>query len=306
MARNNQELAHHWAHQVQPSDRGSSFFYNGAKIYSFGYHFCIARLLPDGVVVYGTHRWSGSYTSRHQSLVRQAVSDKKIVYCNDPDATAKQNMAKARADIAEALEQSESKRRREDTRASLKARALRVAEEINEYLEALPANERAGVEPIDLATLDHIREEAAKARELALKVEEEQRARELVKQQERLGLWRQHMFDGYLGMYVPAALRLSKDRTAVETSRGASIPVTHAKRLWNYICDVRANPKKEMDYGDGMRLGNYRLTKIEADGSIVVGCHNIAYSEIEGIAHELGLTDTSEAQRAWDKATKKG
>jgi hypothetical protein len=36
-------------------------------------------------------------------------------------------------------------------------------------------------------------------------------------------------------------------------------------------------------------VGHYRLTKIRGDGSMVVGCHDIPYSEIEMIARQLGL-----------------
>jgi hypothetical protein len=91
---------------------------------------------------------------------------------------------------------------------------------------------------------------------------------------------------------VPTMLRLSKDGKSVETSKGANIPVSFARRLWNYITDIRANgfPKgMEENYGAGQRLGHYTLNRIEADGSIVVGCHQIAYVEIEGIAKQLGL-----------------
>ena len=48
------------------------------------------------------------------------------------------------------------------------------------------------------------------------------------------------------------------------------------------------------DYEVGMDLGGYKLTKIRRDGSIVVGCHDIPYAEIEGVAKELGLLKVEE------------
>jgi hypothetical protein len=78
----------------------------------------------------------------------------------------------------------------------------------------------------------------------------------------------------------------------VETSFGAEIPVADAERLWPVIQRVMSGDK---DYDVGMELGGYRLTKIRRDGSIVVGCHDIAYSEIERIAQQLGLMETAAA-----------
>jgi hypothetical protein len=291
MARNNHDLAHSWAHQLKTEDKGSSFFYVGPKIYSFGHHFCIARILPSGVVVFGTHRWSGSYTSRHQSLARSAVSHKKLVYCHDPDASARENRETTLKEIAAALIEGESLRKKPHTRAAAKARAIHLAEEFNEYLAAIPAKEVHATQPIDLSQFDAIREEAQQAKALAEAEAKEREKRRVVEYQERLDRWRRFDYHGFLGMNVPDALRLSKDGQNVETSRGANIPVSHAKRLWPLIENVRA--VKQPLTGRDFKLGHYTLTEIKADGSIVVGCHNISYAEIETIAKMLGLLETA-------------
>lgn len=40
------EVAHYWANKVQPEGKAGNMFYVGDKIYSYGYHFCIARHVP--------------------------------------------------------------------------------------------------------------------------------------------------------------------------------------------------------------------------------------------------------------------
>jgi hypothetical protein len=86
-------------------------------------------------------------------------------------------------------------------------------------------------------------------------------------------------------------LRLSEGGVGgvcVETSAGAIIPLDAALRLWPVILRVM---KGDKDYEVGMALGHYRLTQIRTDGSIKVGCHDIAFDEIEGIAKQLGLLE---------------
>lgn len=286
-----QELAHVWAqnnHEATWRAKGSNMLFVGPRIYSWGDHFCIARILPSGVAVYGRHKYSSS-TGKHQSIVRGAISHRTVVYCYDPDDSAANNMAVARKDVAAALVEGENKKRREHTRAACKAQALKFAEEANAYLAALPDDEKVGVKPIDLSTLDHIREEALRAAELAKAAYEVHQKKKLEAERTKLVEWRAHEYHGYLNMIT--ALRLSKDGTEVETSRGASIPVTHAKRLWPLIENVRAVKQPLVR---SFNLGHYHLSVINADGSIVVGCHNIPYSEIERIARELGLLKEGE------------
>ena len=72
------EVAHLWAGQKQDSGRNSgNFYFRGNKIYSYGSHFEIARILTfkDGKqVVLWNHRTYSSSTSGHQSYVRSAIS----------------------------------------------------------------------------------------------------------------------------------------------------------------------------------------------------------------------------------------
>lgn len=72
----------------------------------------------------------------------------------------------------------------------------------------------------------------------------------------------------------------------VETSRGARVPVEHAKTLARlYRITVR---KGGMDWSDGTgpKVGFYRVNKIGADGTLVIGCHEFNPEEA-GRLYEL-------------------
>lgn len=72
----------------------------------------------------------------------------------------------------------------------------------------------------------------------------------------------------------------------VETSRGARVPVEHAKNLARlYRITVR---KGGMDWSDGTgpKVGFYRVNKIGADGTLVIGCHEFNAEEA-GRLYEL-------------------
>lgn len=66
----NKELAKQFANGARKG-RGSNLFIDGDTIYSYGYHFPVARRNNDGTFWFNPEKRSQS-TSRHQSLVRYA------------------------------------------------------------------------------------------------------------------------------------------------------------------------------------------------------------------------------------------
>jgi len=277
--RDSAEVFHFWANQVQPQGRAGNVFFDGPYLFSYGRHFCIARILPGGTVAFTNRRYSVT-TTRHVSEARQAARHLDVVTCYDPLDTAAANRRTAvevmTADIKAAL----APRIRETTREARRAAGYRAAADFNTYLAALPEHER-NAPPIDLDAGAM----AAAEREAAALAEAEQ-ARRAALAAERVDDWRQG--GPTISLYsLPPMLRLSSDGAEVETSHGARIPVEDARRLWPIIERVRSGTK---DYTPGEPVGNYRLTQIKSDGSIVVGCHSIAYAEIASIAAALGLS----------------
>lgn len=275
--RNTSEVFHYWANQVQAEGRAASVFFDGAKVYSYGRHFCIARILPSGVVAF-TERTYSMTTAKHKSEARNAARHRTLVYCRDPGDSARENVNHARREIRDALTASTRKGTRHTTRDAHKARALRIAENANAYLSALPEDERAGILPIDTTDLEQVRASLDAIEAAEQRIREEKRQSSLVE-------WRAHAIHTRIGLYsLPVALRLSLEATEVQTSHGASIPIADALKLWPIIERVRQGGR---DFEPGTPVGAYSLTKIRRDGSLVVGCHDIAYSEVSGIANEL-------------------
>lgn len=310
-------VPHKWAHRVQNrsgkvAGRAGNVFYEGEKIYSYGHHFCIARLLPNDVVVYGTHTYSPS-TASHQAAVRSAVSHLRTVYCHDPGNSAYRNKEFAQREIEDALaEPPKLAKFKELKRLGARVAARRKAENFNTYLAALPKEESKGVKPFDLTEprFNHTPEDAQRYAQLVREEQERQLLRDAKREERwaaqrerreadmkaaeekaktRIPDWRNHIYTGYMPYSMPTMLRLSKDGTSVETSKGAEIPVSHAKRLWPVIQNCKAVGLGLKDRA--IKLGHFTLTRINDDGSIVVGCHDIPYSEIELIARELGLIE---------------
>ena len=106
---------------------------------------------------------------------------------------------------------------------------------------------------------------------------------------------------GY-GNGVPCLLRVKRitgylaDETKadeiieIETSWGARFPVEDATRAFRFIQIIRKRGKCYTPNGEtAPKLGYYKIDRIAADGTVRASCHTVAWSEIEGIASQLGL-----------------
>lgn len=136
-----------WAAQSQREGRNAngSIFFDGTHLYGYGYHFCVARMLPSGVAAVTTRSFSMT-TSRHTSGAKQAAGS--YVVCHNPEANAADNLQQARTEIAGLLRLADAPRIKQVSRDRFLQRADAVAHRANAYLAALPAAEREGVKPI--------------------------------------------------------------------------------------------------------------------------------------------------------------
>lgn len=287
--KNSEELSHIWAHRRQAEGRtpkNSSAFFEGDKYYSFGYHYCLARHLPDGYVAINLEK-STRTTEKQKGEVRRAVSHLKVIYVLDPESSYPQAQ-RTRGYVACLVEQAAAARP-DGNRPSLLAEACRITEHYNLFCDLLeqPQNkiELPTSDPAVLAAIRKTQLLEAKAEKVRTKAREAQAAIEYA---ERITDWRKGLTS--TAPYNAAAM-LRVDDDCIRTSRGAAIPIPDAIRLWPVILRVMAGSK---DFEVGMQLGNYRLTKIRRDGSIVVNCHDIAWKEIEGVAKVLGLLNVEE------------
>lgn len=290
--------AHYWANQTQERGKAGNVFFESGIIYSYGYHFAIARHLSPGVVVLSTNTYSLS-TGRHQSVVRGAVNHLKRVYVPDARASAECNRRAVLGEIeAEMVASRTTRRIRQTTRDGHVAEALRLAERFNEYLAVEPNKGKARPIPVDTEVWARDAEKLAraKAREAAKREKERVARLEALKEKhaEMAEQWRAGKNIPYYEMHqMPVMLRLDQDRGEIETSQGARVPISVAP--WVYL---RAKWAKDngQSYTSGtqVKLGVYGLTAIRNDGTVIVGCHTIPYAEIERMATVLGLQRTAD------------
>lgn len=283
--KNSAELFHYWAHQVLPKAKYGNVSYDGPVLYSYAEP--IGLLLPGNRVLISNRQFSMT-TSSHQSAARSATNQMRVCYA--PYLTGR--MHEHNHDYWE--------RRAEDAIVELQLHPRRkksVADRIASAVSSYNAYREFFELDWPEMTSDEMRklvEETAKQRhEEAVQLAERQRiAFELREKEEAedLLLWREHATDRY--GFTKTALRLSLDGSEIETTRGARVPVDVAGRLWKAVTSCRAHGKHWVPQVE-FKVGYYRLTRIESDGTLVIGCHTIPYDELVLMAHKLKLTEDS-------------
>lgn len=279
--RDRHEVAHYWANQRQSEGRAGNVYFSGDTIYSYGSHFPMATLYrhpnTGELVAAFTSRRSSVSTNSHLSIARRAASHIRKITVIHPDDSA---LSQLRLTLQEVEAQLDKASRARQRKAGYLSMADSIASDFNAYAELRGESVR-----IADVRLEGVREQIEAAEIELRRREAEVNAKREAAQAEGIAEWLAGK-RAYCPYTATPRLRISDD--LIETSWHASITVADAKRLWPVIQRVMSG---ERDYEVGMELGGWQLTKIRRDGSIVVGCHDIAYSEIERIAQQLGLLE---------------
>lgn len=275
------QVAHYWANKIQTSGRSGNVSFVDSSLFS--YKALIAKHMPEGVVVLATRNWSAT-TGRHQAEARSASSHLIQIFVDDI-VPVPQAFEQAQRQVKALLEFAVKARERRPVHL---ANAVTVAKNFNRYSAVMGSDLRLSeVVEVTPEVLAQIKQESAEAlqrrkvRELeAVKAQAQRQLDGLA----ALQLWRSGE-TVYKSLYaMPVALRVKGE--LIQTSHGASIPAEQAPALWALVKRCRSSGKA---FEKPQMVGVYRLTRIEPDGAMVVGCHNIAYEEVEGIASVLGL-----------------
>lgn len=286
------EVAHVWASQSQPEGRGGNIFFEDQVIYSYGRHFPVARFAPEfGAVVLFTNRGYSSSTGNHKTIIRGAIPNSfEVVYCNDPTRTAEHNLGQWQ-ERAEQLRRAFANSNHRVTRGNTAVELFRTCESAIVYCMALKiaAPEWTNETNDEMTARDYVYE-LAKAREIkreAARKEREQLA--AIDAGERLTMWQDGQNPPQNGFsYCETVLRLKGDE--IQTSRGANIPVEDAIKLWPLLLRVK-NSGKTLEAGlHAINLGPYRFNSFDGE-TLIVGCHSIAWPQLERMARELNLIE---------------
>lgn len=131
--------------------------------------------------------------------------------------------------------------------------------------------------------------EAERKAAAAKRIAEEREAREAWLAGES-GYWRGSDESG--GAYM----RIRGD--SLETSQGASVPLAHAIRVFQFVKLCRARGEGWKRNGKTIRVGHFQVDSIDPDGSFKAGCHCFSWPEIERVAALAGVAEAEPSAEA--------
>ena len=279
----NSELAHVWANQLQSEGRAGNMFFHGPVIYSYGTHYEIARFVtaPNGqkVCFVNSNGYSNS-TAKHTSHVWNAIPDGifafKVPFIAGVNSYSYRqshyiDLESLPKIIDAMLIQCKNlvfDQLKAVSRFHLFYQANNLFEDIQEICELFDLDIPARPENWDKAKekADHLRStqgEREKAKEL----------KKLEKSQGLLNKWLNHDFNGEL-YDIPVHLRLSKDGSKIETTKGAKVGLESALRL---LAKIQANEDVKGEKIEGFTLIESTLDHVK------IGCHVIAWPVINQV-----------------------
>jgi hypothetical protein len=288
----NNEAAHIWASQSQTNGRAGNVFFENGVIYSYGRHFPVARFAPEfGNVVLFTNRGYSNSTGKHKSLIRGAIPGGfNVVYCDDPTRSSLHNLV-VWARTVERLRVDFAAKTHRMTRGNLAVEIFKTCESAIVYCMALKidAPEWSAETNDEMTARDYVYElaKARDAKKEAARIEREKLA--AVDAGDRLAMWQAGQNPPQNGFqYCATVLRLNADQ--IQTSRGAQIPVADALKLWPLLVRIKRQGQTINSTNETIRLGAYRFNSFDG-ATLVVGCHSIAWDQLELMADQLNLTE---------------
>lgn len=274
---------------------GNRMFFEGDTIYSYGYHFIIAKKIRDksgnvDFILFNSGSASNT-TNKQQHAVRRALNG-KIITCHSDLKYFKplDEIEKKEAEMLDNLKLY-SRARAEHTQreylgniytelADIKflSEQYRIKSKLSARIkEYLKADDSTILELLGVSEVRRSRARKLKATKIR-KAQDKQRQADILKEQTRLKEWKQGEHKRiYLNHIKEDYLRMSADGLNVETSQGVNITIVEAKRLLNLI-----ERKKII----GATIDE-KFTVTAFNGFLKVGCHNIGIDEINKIKEVL-------------------
>jgi hypothetical protein len=296
MSNANASVGHNWFHSSKREGKSSNgnLFYSGDVAYSYGRHFPIAHKLEvngQTVVLFNSERSSVTTEGKHKNAIRRAIPHSVPVFYvpnlgteldNDSHKENWQSLVKAYQSLLQSAERSRK------YKSGMLARAEETREEANAYRALFLSDDPTCVDieqPEDVAT------QIAEWQRIEREQEERERQAKAAEEAERLERWLQGEHVGTL-YHSDIAFRLSpSDSETIETTRGASFPLSHGKKALNVLLRLRARGEAYQRKQDQspIRLGNYSIDSVDNAGNVVAGCHEVRWEAIERFARTLGL-----------------
>lgn len=298
---NNPELSHIWANQTQSHGKGSSMFFENESIYSYGYHFTIAKHQQNKegkkCVFFNDRKYSNT-TNKHQNLVWRAIPENVPVFdvlsfINDLDAATTAHKDNLTNYINKA-EDAKSKAIKATKNKMYYLQSVKNnLDNFEEYCQFFTITDLAQFNPIlghglsvaerfdklntwylDFVVSDDLKRWQQKQDENRKKAE--LKALEYAK--EKIEAFRQFKVSSIyanLGHYL---LRYNKETQNIETSGGVKMNALIFLKAYNRLINNELNK--------GQHVGDFVFNGVEND-IVSVGCHKIPMTEIQNVVSLL-------------------
>lgn len=275
----NSEVAHIFAQRSQYEGRGSHFSFRGDTIYS--YSTAMAQFHTHkkrGTVLLVNSRKYSVTTSSHTSMIRSACSqyDQFLVPEVSPIGHA-DNISYFTKEIEETAKKAMNAKKHA---AWLGDEHKSLVSSGNRYIAFF------GLKVKKFKVL-------LKSKDFQKKIEQQKTAqreatkREKQRQKELAAKWLIGEYNGNLNLSYQL-LRL-KDSKTVETSKGATFPLSHAVLALRKVRECVKNGTTWHRNGSEIRVGTFHIDSIDEKGTVKAGCHIVEYAEIERFASFHGL-----------------
>lgn len=263
------QVFHIYAQRTQSEGRSSNVFFYNEKIYSYGYHYELARFVDNDThphILINNSGYSNT-TAKHISEIIQATRQYEQYFTKDIDLDLVYHS------ITDNYKKLLSARKPE---IYINAIIDKYESLINYplFLQSTKLSDKFK----EIETLYHIVnnfEDLEKAKEFA-KVELAKKAKE-AKEKTKIDLEKfyNHEIDYKRGN--EDFIRISKDLQSIESSQRVQVGIEDAKNLYEMIL---ANQDIK-----GQRVGNY--TVISINGVLTIGCHRINMESVHKVGKQI-------------------
>jgi hypothetical protein len=295
---NHSQVCHAFNLQNQQRGRAGSIFFEGNRIYSYGYHYLMGEFIDNETILINDKGYSNS-TAKHISILGQATRDKKQIYLSHIELDLVLNELES---LYKSLLVARKPERYYNSIVWLSNNFNHNTSNLkgfyleNKYYEGFQFIPINGTKNWKQLTKEH-KEKLSRINEIfSLSVvysnsqkylEKVERAKELeaTKQQrakekrEKQRVEQIENFYSYKGSRINYLefdlLRLSKCGEFVETSQAVRIPLKEAQRYFRLF--------KSGSKLVGEKIGQF--TTISNDGFLKIGCHKIEHKEANRIGN---------------------
>jgi len=268
----NSEIVHAFAQQEQQEGKtpnNGMFFYN-QKIYSYGYHYLLAEILPNNIILINDSGYSNS-TSKHINLITNATRQYKQYFFND---ICFNNVYNSITNASKSIVKAIKKERYANeiiTKFESFTNFLNLFDKaiIKGYNEYHLQDKRVFIKDEKYKEIKKIYKAIEKNKDLFIEQAKERETKAKIKEEKK---YKEQLtkFFAYEINYISSKtnidyLRISQDRTQIETTQGVKVSIEEAKQLYNMI-----EQGKDIK---GVKVSNYVV--ISLNGVLKIGCHNI-------------------------------